>query len=281
MWCRIRVGGAFSERARPIGLGNGNTAHMGPGEQVGVKQETNLRVVTMDHWKSNPGRSSALLAANEELARILEEVHELSATLKSTLPDVEILDRILQCAARQSLLDRELRHLALTDDLTGLYNRRAFLALAEQQLKVARRKREGLLLFFADLDHLKKINDSFGHREGDHALVSTAGALQSTFRDSDIVARVGGDEFAVLALEASCDDLQAIRYRLDRKLKMARKRRQLHHRLSLSVGVTRFDMKNGVSLQELMVQADRAMYAGKKSYSRSAISRLGRFLDAS
>src|ERR1700686_5828877 len=89
------------------------------------------------------------------------------------------------------------------DDLTHLYNRRAFYALAAQQLKVMRRKEQGLLLFFADVDHLKNINDTYGHREGDLALVRAADALERTFRDSDILARLGGDEFAVLALDAS------------------------------------------------------------------------------
>src|SRR4029077_20951716 len=109
--------------------------------------------------------------------------------------------RTVLCAVKQSLLDRELRSLALTDDLTCLYNRRAFFALATQQLKVMRRRGLGLLLFFADVDHLKEINVTYGHREGDLALIRTANALEQTFRDSDIVARLSGDEFAVLALE--------------------------------------------------------------------------------
>jgi GGDEF domain-containing protein len=84
--------------------------------------------------------------------------------------------------------DRELRYLALTDDLTCLYNRRGFVAAATQQLKLARRSARGLLPFFCDIDNLKTINDSYGHREGDSALVRAAGALQQTFRDSDLLA---------------------------------------------------------------------------------------------
>ncbi len=114
--------------------------------------------------------SSALLTQDKELAGILHEVEEISKSLKSSSPDSEAISRTLQrtvlCALKQSLLEKELRSLALTDDLTCLYNRRAFLALATQQLKVARRKDQGLLLFFADVDNLKDINDSFGQQRG-------------------------------------------------------------------------------------------------------------------
>jgi two-component system, cell cycle response regulator len=174
---------------------------------------------------------------------------------------------VLLCAARQFALDRELRSLALMDELTGLYNRRAFLALAAQQLKVARRKGETLLLFFADLDHLKQINDVYGHREGDGALIRTARALQRTFRTSDIVARLGGDEFAVLALDASSQDMQVIRFRLEKELKTMNAGAS-RGKVSLSVGGSRLDETNGASLAELMAQADEAMYKDKNRRGR-------------
>src|SRR5258706_326325 len=86
--------------------------------------------------------------------------------------------------------------------------------LSLQQLKVARRKAQGLLLFFADVDNLKEINDSHGHREGDFALIQAADALERTFRSSDVIARLGGDEFAIMALEAGREDKEIILRRL-------------------------------------------------------------------
>jgi diguanylate cyclase (GGDEF)-like protein len=160
--------------------------------------------------------------------------------------------------------DRELRYLALTDDLTCLYNRRGFLAAATQQLKLARRNAQGLLLFFCDVDNLKKINDSYGHRDGDLAIVHVAGALQQTFRGSDILARLGGDEFAVLAMEASTQSQEVILHRLEKSLKKSNAN-QSRYEMSLSVGLARFDPKHPVSLGELMAQADRAMYEQKRS----------------
>src|SRR5579864_8334596 len=202
---------------------------------------------------------SALLAQDKELSHILDEVDEVSKASRSDAPDSQALSKTLlrtvSCAVKQSLLDRELRSLALTDDLTGFYNRRAFLALATQQLRVAIRKSQGLLLFFADVDYLKEINDTWGHREGDLALVRAADALEQTFRNSDILARLGGDEFAVLALEASSQHEDVILRRLEKKLK-ASNAGEFRYELSLSVGAARFDPKNPVLLGELLTRAD-------------------------
>jgi two-component system cell cycle response regulator len=212
--------------------------------------------------------SSALVAQDKELARILQEVDKISKSLKSEAPDTQTISNTLQrtvlCAVKCSLLDRELRSLALTDDLTCLYNRRAFLALAGQQLRVARRNAHGLLVFFADVDHLKEINDTYGHREGDLALVRTANALEQTFRNSDVIARLGGDEFAIMALEASCENREVILHRLEKNLKGSNAD-ESRYQLSLSVGMARFDPKRPISLGKLIANADEAMYEEKKN----------------
>jgi len=211
--------------------------------------------------------TSAILFQDKELSGIVQEVDELLKTIKTDTPQAQAvsntLERTVLCALKQSLLDRELQSLALTDDLTCLYNRRAFLALATQQVRLMRRKGEGLLLFFADVDRLKDINDSFGHREGDLALIRAADALEQTFRDSDILARLGGDEFAVLALEATCQNQEAILRRLEKSLRKSNAD-ESRYQLSLSVGVARFDPKQIVSVGELIEQADLAMYQEKK-----------------
>lgn len=211
--------------------------------------------------------SSGMLAQDKELSNIVQDVDEILKSLKGDTPESQAISDTLQrtvlCAVKQAILDRELRSLALTDDLTCLYNRRAFLALATQQVRLARRTGQGLLLFFADVDDLKKINDSFGHHEGDFALIRTANALEQTFRDSDIVARLGGDEFGVLALEASSQNQGTILRRLDESVQESN-RDEIRYRLSLSVGVARLDPRHFTSLGDLMEQADRAMYKEKR-----------------
>ncbi|HXM94461.1 MAG TPA: GGDEF domain-containing protein [Candidatus Dormibacteraeota bacterium] len=168
--------------------------------------------------------------------------------------------------------EKELRYLALTDDLTCLYNRRGFFAAATQQLKLARRNAQGLLLFFCDVDNLKKINDSYGHHDGDLAIVRATDALEQTFRRSDILARLGGDEFAVLALEASTQSQGVILRRLAKSLKKSNAN-ESRYEMSLSVGLARFDPKHPVSLGELIAQADQAMYEQKRSRPGACLSK--------
>jgi diguanylate cyclase (GGDEF)-like protein len=249
-------------------------AHAAPFRPSASIDTSSLKVFPMDRWK-RPSKenleemlSPALLAGDSELGRIVHEMEEISNTLKSATPDTQVLSNALRLAVwwavRQALLEKELRSLALTDDLTGLYNRRGFLVSATQQLKLARRNAQGLLLFFADVDNLKEINDSYGHQEGDLALIRVADALQQTFRDSDTLARLGGDEFGVLALEASSQNKEVILRRLEKSLKKSNVN-ESRYQLSLSVGVAGFDPTYFVSLGELMAQADQAMYKQKRN----------------
>jgi diguanylate cyclase (GGDEF)-like protein len=205
--------------------------------------------------------------ANRELASLLRDVrtesHGTHPGDTRSQPVSELLMRAVRCAAKQYMLQAELGNLALTDELTGLYNRRGFMALAERQLKVGRRTGRGMLLFVMDVDRLKQINDSFGHFEGDRALRRTADALEETFRDSDVVARLGGDEFAVLAIEASGHSQATIETRLFECLK-SMSDEQPSYDISLSLGVARFDPRNRTSIGELMAKADQAMYEQKR-----------------
>ena len=218
--------------------------------------------------------SSALLASDKEFGHIVHEVDEISRALKSETPDAQTLRVAVHPAVwgavKQVLLDRELRNLALTDDLTCLYNRRGFFAAATQQLKLALRNGKAMLLLFCDVDNLKKINDIYGHREGDLALVRTANALEETFRDSDILARLGGDEFAVLALEASLEDQAMLLHRVEKILKKSNLD-ETRYELSLSIGVARFDPQQALSLGELIEHADRDMYEHKRTHPQSCL----------
>jgi diguanylate cyclase (GGDEF)-like protein len=211
-----------------------------------------------------------LSEANQELASLLRDVRtESHGTLSGdarSQPVSELLMRAVRCAAKQYMLQAELGNLALTDELTGLYNRRGFMALAERQLKLTRRSGRGLLLFMMDVDGLKQINDSFGHFEGDRALKRTTDVLKETFRDSDVVARLGGDEFAVLAVEADGHSEATIKTRLFECLKSI-SAEQSRYKISLSIGLARFDPSSRTTIGELMVKADQVMYEQKRHRS--------------
>jgi len=160
-------------------------------------------------------------------------------------------------------LEKELQALSVTDQLTGLQNRRGFISLAEQQLKVADRTRKGLVLSFLDVDGLKQINDRMGHEIGDQAIIDAAGILRKTFRVSDIISRLGGDEFAVLALDNSGAHPDAITRRLRENIDAHNASSQRAYTLSISIGTVLYDPKTPCSLDQLMAKADRRMYRQK------------------
>jgi diguanylate cyclase (GGDEF)-like protein len=162
------------------------------------------------------------------------------------------------------VLEEKLQAISITDELTGLYNRRGFFVLSQQQLKLAKRTKENALLFFADLDKLKWINDTIGHQEGDMALFETARVLKETFRESDIVARMGGDEFAVLAIDINDETAKILLGRLQASIDAYNALETRKYALSLSVGMARYDPQNPVSLDVLISRADTLMYEEKK-----------------
>ena len=164
-----------------------------------------------------------------------------------------------------------LRALSLTDDLTSLYNRRGFLMLAEQQFRIAKRTQRAMLVLFADIDDLKKINDTWGHAEGDRALIQAAALLKNTFREADIVARLGGDEFVAMPLEIKTGATEAVTARLQTNLAILNAEENRRYALSLSIGIATFDPAHPCSTEELLAIADAAMYE-QKQHKRNGAS---------
>jgi diguanylate cyclase (GGDEF)-like protein/PAS domain S-box-containing protein len=162
-------------------------------------------------------------------------------------------------------MEEALRAMALRDDLTGLYNRRGFSILAEQQIKFANREKRRLYLLYADVNNMKYINDTFGHPEGDTALRETSRALETTFRKSDVIARIGGDEFVVLAIETSLSSPSTLSNRLKEELQYYNQEQSRAYQLSLSVGWVCYDPRSPKPLEELLEEADQAMYDQKKN----------------
>ena len=159
--------------------------------------------------------------------------------------------------------EEELLTLSLTDELTGLHNRRKFLILTEQCLKVAIRKKKRWSLLYIDMDDLKWVNDHCGHREGDLAIIAVANVLKKTFRESDVIARIGGDEFAVL-LEAADQGDGILIARLYENLMDYNAEVSQDYKLSISVGVAQFDPEDPISIDKLLSNADALMYAQKR-----------------
>ncbi len=179
--------------------------------------------------------------------------------------DSNLLIRSVRYAIERKRMQEQLRGLTLIDDLTGLYNRRGFIALGEQQLKIASRVKKGMLLFFIDLDGMKQINDTLGHKEGDLALIGTAEILKEVFREADIIARIGGDEFVALAIDTDDSTVEILTERINGKLYSYNAKGDHPYRLSLSMGITRYDPESTYAINELLAEADKLMYAQKRS----------------
>ena len=173
---------------------------------------------------------------------------------------VVLASAIIRSMITQRRSEEVIRNLSLTDELTGLYNRRGFLMLAEEQLKLARRSKMSLTLFFADMDGLKGINDQFGHKEGDLALIDTANILRDIFREGDIIARFAGDEYAVLVVSDTKVDNDFFMNRLTEYLHKFNLDGGRRYALSLSVGHSQFDPQKNPSVDELMSMADAKLY---------------------
>ncbi len=166
-------------------------------------------------------------------------------------------------------MENALRAMALRDDLTGLYNRRGFNVLAEQHLKVANREKRRLILLYGDVDNMKHINDTLGHLKGDQALRMIARSLQGTFRKSDIVARIGGDEFVVLALESEKAHPEELIHRLEKHLRIIKQQDENNIPVSISMGWSIYDPHRASTLDELLILADKAMYNRKPDSATS------------
>ncbi len=207
----------------------------------------------------------------------------LKAGAQDSIPkqdvDGQLLHRAVRYAIERQQLQVALRAMSLIDELTGLYNRRGLLALAQQQLRMADRMGKRLSLIFADLDDLKLVNDGFGHSAGDAILLETAHLLKETFRDSDIIARIGGDEFVVLAMEAANRSPGTWSSRLREGI-ARRNAAERPFPLRLSMGIAYYDPEFPTTIEALLAQADQLMYQEKRRKRPSTRARISSWLEA-
>ncbi len=169
----------------------------------------------------------------------------------------------LQARERKQMI-KKLENLSITDELTGIFNRRGFRMFAQQHLSLAARKSGPTFLLYIDLDDLKRINDIFGHHVGDQALIRLATILKGSFRSSDIKGRMGGDEFAIFPIDAGPGGIDVVLSRLRTNIDEANKAPDAVFKLGVSVGVAAFDPAHPSAVDELLVRADAMMYEEKR-----------------
>lgn len=197
-------------------------------------------------------RTAELIKANTEL--------ELDIAARK-LVEKELALKAQELAQSNALLES----LSLVDDLTGLYNRKGFFALAEHRVKLADRSGAHFSIAFVDFDGLKRINDTFGHQEGNRALVDTANVLRECFRESDILARIGGDEFAIFIADAEESQIDGIESRIQQGLATCNSAAGRRYRLSFSTGIVPSGGPKTSDLETLLAMADTLMYQQKSN----------------
>jgi diguanylate cyclase (GGDEF)-like protein/PAS domain S-box-containing protein len=171
---------------------------------------------------------------------------------------------MIEDISERKRIENKIQAAAVSDELTGLFNRRGFFTLAEHQINIAARLKKRMSLLYLDLDNLKLINDELGHKTGDEALWGAAGIIKSSVRKSDVIARIGGDEFAVLLTDLSAPDTEeAVISHLHRNLDEYNTHCGRCYKLSLSIGTSKFDPHNPCSVDALLSQADVMMYKEK------------------
>ena len=237
-----------------------------------VTEKSCLKCHEFQGYKEGDMRGGISLSIPMEPLRAIERSRMVGLTLAHSflwiigLTGIGIgTRRLWRQTLQREKAEEELLVLAITDQLTGLHNRRGFLTLAEQQLRLSDRTKDRMLLFSGDMDGLKWINDTLGHKEGDNALIEMATVLKETFRSSDVIARMGGDEFAVLAIDTTEVNSEIFTGRLQSLIDARNNQKNRNYKLSISLGCSFYDPGNPCSIDELMVQADQLMYEEKRN----------------
>lgn len=162
--------------------------------------------------------------------------------------------------------EAKLHKMSVTDELTGLLNRRGFMTIADRQLKLAHRNKNDIFLLYVDFDNMKWINDTHGHPVGDNALIETGEILTNTFREVDVIGRVGGDEFIVMMTDHNNEQIEKmVMARLEKRITEANNQQNRKFKIMLSIGTVHYDHSEVYSIEDLMLKADKLMYENKRN----------------
>ena len=229
------------------------------------------RASGVQHILGKPAEPQEILRAVQAALRRPTTPSRLPQTGQLQREHLQLLaDKLYEKVAELERVNNRLHSMSLTDVLTGLNNRRGFMILATALLKFARRAGHPLCLLYIDLDSLKYTNDTLGHAAGDATIVQFAQILTDTFRESDVLGRLGGDEFVVLTIDAAESDLSNIQARLQSSVNLHNLEPARSHPLAFSLGVIPVDIDSTLSMEELLAQADAAMYRHKQARRRTA-----------
>lgn len=211
------------------------------------------QIVLLHHIAELIGAASGNFYSRQELEKHIQ------------VQDRELVDTTEEHAKemlRRDRVEEEIRHISITDVMTGLRNRRGFFLQAEQSFKVAQRQKLTSAVLFADIDGLKMVNDALGHDIGDQLIRDSAHVLQQSFRSSDVLSRLGGDEFSIFTLDAG--NTEAILTRIRGRIEAFNRNSSRPYQVAFSIGIVQCDPGSNLTLADYLLMADAKMYAHKK-----------------
>ena len=265
---RVHASEGYQEGVERLGipLGRGIT---GRAVELGKPQIVHDLEAEKDYLPGVPGARSEIalpLIAEGQVIGVLNcESPEPNAYQKEHVRTLSVVAQHLAVVLRTAQLHAEARRLSITDPLTGLYNRRFFMSQFEDAIGRAQRYEHRLALVFGDLDRFKSINDRFGHHTGDRALQAVSEAMRRSIRGTDMLARMGGEEFAALLMETDCDRALQVAHRFLTQI------RNLGFKaddgqpvsISMSAGIALFP-EHGDSATALLRHSDEGLYEAKR-----------------
>lgn len=244
-------------------------------QMVGYEEAELLQMSLQELWPGSTQEISEYLQKLQQGGKIkfepellAKDGHSIAVQINSCSlrrAGIPVIFSVVQDIRDRKAMEQNLVAVSLRDELTGLYNRRGLLTLAEQELKLAARLPVSLVLIFMDFDSLKGINDRYGHSEGDRALRDTTTILRRTFRESDILSRIGGDEFVILAHLSPQMTVTRLLERLEDELAKENQQERRLYRLSFSIGFAAVSTSGIHAIDQALAEADARMYEQKRA----------------
>ena len=222
-----------------------------------------------DRGKTYTASIHPIFYNNEQLGMIVLEMPPENYYLIETLTvEIGCALKLSSVFISQKHIENKLEMLSQTDELTGLLNRRGFFNKALEKYYIAKVQKQNGILFYADMDGLKIINDTYGHEEGDEAIVAMSNILKNTFSESDVIGRIGGDEFTILCLSKAEGFLEVAMMNIRRYCQSYNTYSGKPYKLSITLGALPFSHTTGDSLENLLSKADKLLYAKKNERNK-------------